>query len=318
VALILLIVGFKGCLDARKDRALKDYVRNVRSLVDQSNGQGQDAFTTLQESTKNASDVDRENSLRGLRLQASQLVDRARSLDHPGEVAQAQRFLIEMLEFRRDGLGAIGDILPTALTGQQRRQGVDRIAAQMQYFLVSDVIFRTRVLPNLRQPLKERGLLNEVQLPDGRFLPDIQWLDPATVATRLRGGTGTANRQATPGVHGTGLGTVSLGGQALAQGGSATVKLSRDLAFSIQVVNQGQSEETDVRVKVTVGRGADAIQLEDSINRIAQGATQTVTIPLDKSPPTGQTVPISVVVEAVPGEKKTDNNKLQASAIFTR
>ena len=52
------------------------------------------------------------------------------------------------------------------------------------------------------------------------------------------------------GTHGNGLGTVSLGGVALTPGASATVPLTSDIAFDIQVVNQGESTETDV-----VGRG---------------------------------------------------------------
>jgi hypothetical protein len=43
-----------------------------------------------------------------------------------------------------------------------------------------------------------------------------------------------------------------------------------------------------------------------------------VSIPVKKTPPTGQAVPITVEVQPVPGEKKTDNNKQTFSAIFTR
>jgi hypothetical protein len=43
-----------------------------------------------------------------------------------------------------------------------------------------------------------------------------------------------------------------------------------------------------------------------------------VNIPVTKTPPTGQAVPVNVEVQPVPGETKTDNNKLAASVIFTR
>jgi hypothetical protein len=41
-------------------------------------------------------------------------------------------------------------------------------------------------------------------------------------------------------------------------------------------------------------------------------------VALDGQPPTGQNVPITVEVAAVPGEEKTDNNKQTFSAVFTR
>jgi uncharacterized membrane protein len=95
------------------------------------------------------------------------------------------------------------------------------------------------------------------------------------------------------------------------------VQLSGDLAFEIQVQNQGENTETDVNVKVTVGSGSDAIEREEPIDTIAAGEIQTVTIPLGEQPPTGQNVPISVEVEPVPGEQKTDNNKQEFTVIFT-
>jgi hypothetical protein len=60
------------------------------------------------------------------------------------------------------------------------------------------------------------------------------------------------------------------------------------------------------------------VKADGRVDSIAAGATQTVNIRLDKAPPTGQTVPVIVSIEPVPGEKKTDNNRQQFSAIFTR
>ena len=134
----------------------------------------------------------------------------------------------------------------------------------------------------------------------------------------LRGtGGGAGDDSAAPGLHGNGLGTVTLGGVALVPGASATVPLSDDLAFDVQVANQGDNNETDVNVKVTVGEGDDATELEETIPEIAVGEQQKVTIPLDERPPTGENVPVTVEVEAVPGEEKTDNNSAEFSVIFT-
>ena len=299
-------------------------MRDVRAIVDQSGSQSEEMFNTLTEPGRGVSDVDRENSLKGLRAQADQLVERARNdVDAPDDLKAAHDYLIETLEFRRDGIGKVVDILPTALSGQEKEKGIQRLADQMGFFLASDVIFASRVRPNMDSVLREQEIINEVQLPQSRFLPDRAWLIPEEVTKLLKGGGGSGSsdrskEEASPGLHGTGLGTVSLGGQQLTEGGSASVRLGQDTSFSVQVINQGENDETDVPVKITIGKGNEAIDIEENIDELAKGQTETVEVPLNDEPPTGQSVPINIDVGAVPGEDKTDNNKQSYSAIFTR
>lgn len=319
LVLILLVLGVRGCLDARKERAFKDYVRDVGALVQDSDQQSEVLFKLL--SSSDQGDVDVENSLNQLRQQSEVLVDRARSTDHPDELAQPQRYLVESLELRRDGVAGIADALPAAIARQQdRRQGTREIAEQMQLFLASDVIYLSRMVPSLQAALKEEDLEGE-RVPRSEFLPVVDWLQPETVADRvgkLGGGGGGRSGPASPGLHGNGLASTTLGGQALTPGGSASIRLTDDLKLAAQVSNQGENTETDVTVNVTIGRGGDAIKLEKVLDEIAAGETKTVTIPIAERPPTGQNVPIIVTVEPVPGEDKTDNNKGEYAAIFTR
>ena len=319
LVLILLVVGVRGCLDARKEQAFKDYVRDVGALVQESGQQSEGLFRLL--SSNDQGDVDVINSLNMLRQQSQALVDRARITDHPDEFGQAQRYLVETLELRRDGVAGVADALPAATAPQQdRRQGTRRIAVQMQLFLASDVVYRQRMVPSLRGPLAEKGL-GEEAVRRSEFLPNVDWLQPDTVADRVGklGGAGRPGKaKAAPGLHGNGLGSVTLGGQALSPGGSASVRLTDDLKLDAQITNQGENTETDVTVSVTIGKGDDAINFEEPLEEIAAGETKTVTIPIAERPPTGQNVPIAVAVEAVPGEEMTDNNKAEFSAIFTR
>jgi hypothetical protein len=188
----------------------------------------------------------------------------------------------------------------------------------MQVLSASDVLLRSRYDVELRDALKQEGInatpANDRQLT---FVTNLDWLQPDFVADQIAGIRGSGG-SATPGLHGNGLGTVSLGGVALTPGGSATVALSQDTAFDVQVVNQGESTETDVVVTVTVGSGGDAIKAEETIDEIAAGEAKNVTIPLSRQPPTGQNVGITVNVKAVPGEEVTDNNEAEFTVIFTR
>ena len=190
----------------------------------------------------------------------------------------------------------------------------------MQNFLASDVLYQSRVKPGIEAALKEEDLEGEEEVPDSRSLPDIDWLQPSTVADRVGvlGGSGGGDGDAAPGLHGNGLAAATLGGQTLQPGASPEIRISDDLQLVVQVANQGENTETDVQVNATVGRGGDAIKLNKTLDTIAAGETKEVEIPLADAPPTGQNVPIVVEIEGVPGEKKLDNNRGTFSAIFTQ
>jgi sulfur carrier protein ThiS len=323
LVLILLVLAFRGCLNARNERAIKDYVGSSSELIDQSKMEGNQLFGLLGGSGNQDDAVDAANVVNGLRSESATLVDRAEDLDAPDEVSAAQENLLDALELRRDGLAAVANALPGALADEERRESTADIAEMMQVFLASDVLLKYRFKPNLEQALRDEDLQGEVSVPkqaELEFVPDVQWADPDFVADQiagLRGTGGGGDETATPGLHGNGLGTVTLGGVALVPGASATVPLSDDLSFEVQVVNQGENNETDVNVRVTVGEGNDATELEEAIPEIAIGEQQTVTIPLAERPPTGENVAVTVEVEPVPGEEMTDNNSADFTVIFT-
>jgi hypothetical protein len=321
IVVILFVLLLRGCLDARKESAMEDYANQSAEIMRESKLEGDQLFELLQSQGGTDQVVEIQNDLNAYRVSSSERVDRARGLDVPDELEDANRYFIDVLELRRDGLTLTADAMRTALGDQDRREGTDDVAYAMQVFLASDTVDMARFRPQLRAALEEEEL-SMPDFPREEFLPDVQWLDPAFVADQvnaLRSGTGgAADEDAAPGLHGSGLAAVALGGTTLTAGATGTtVQLTGDLAFEIQVQNQGENTETDVNVVVSVGEGDDAIELEEAIDTIAVGEIQTVTIPLTEQPPTGQNVPISVEVEAVPGEEMTDNNVQEFSVIFT-
>jgi hypothetical protein len=314
---ILVVLLFRGCLDARQERAMEDYVRDSNELVELSKAESRTLFDILQAPEADQQAVSRENQVNGLRADSATLADRARDLDVPGEFSDAHDYFQEALDLRRDALAQIADELPGALAQEERRESTEVIAQTMQVLSASDVLLRARFRPDLLEALQAAEVSARPAGPVAlTFIEDLDWLNPDFVADEIagiRGSDGTA----APGLHGNGLGTVSLAGVALTPGGSATVPLAQDAAFDVEVVNQGESTETDVRVTVTVGSGGDALELEETIDEIAAGEAKIATIPLSEQPPTGQNVGITVRVEPVPGEEVTDNNEAEFTVIFT-
>jgi hypothetical protein len=315
LVIVLLVWGVNGCLDARKDRAFRNYGADVRAIIDESNNLAGNFFETLSK-PRNAEALDVQNEVNAQATDAEQLVDRARGTDHPDELNAAQSWIVASLEFRRDALKRVAQRIPAALSQRGAQPAIKSIAAQMQMLLTSDVIYSQRAIPELKQAFADRSI--DERISSSQSLPDLGWLDFTTVETRL-GKIGATQKQATPGLHGTGLQGVTAkpSGTALSESGVNRIAASAGLTFDVQVQNQGQSEETDVGVSISIRDGRQ-INLDQTISRIAPGDSQTVSVPITPTPETGAVSQVSVEVAAVPGEKVRDNNKATYQVVFTK
>jgi hypothetical protein len=325
LVLLLLYLGIRGCQASQKEQGFKDYVRDASELVGESDQQSTALFDLLGDPGN--SEVDFTSNVNGAKVQAEQLVDRAKKTDVPDQLKSAHSSLVETLELRRDGLDGIAR--EVAAAGTDQAKGTDeRIAAQMQFFLASDVIYSQRFLPRLLGTIEDEDLDQDVPVPDTlrdaeaiAFLPDISWLDPSTVADKLGGIGSSTDKAATPGLHGTGLGSVTVkpAGTALTEGAPAQIPASEDVSFDIEVADQGENPEENITVSVSISGGSgDPIELEETLDAINPGETKIVNVPLAETPPIGEPVDIKVKIAAVPGEEKTDNNEGDFTAIFAR
>jgi hypothetical protein len=323
VVVLLLFFLVKGCASIRQQNAFKDYVRQLSADVQQSQ-QESDAVFGLLRKQQGQSAVDLQNNINGFRAEAVKLAERAKNRGAPGELSGSNRYLVDTLQLRADGLGALARLLPQALGDQGAGAAIARIAAQNRLFDASDVLFTQRFLPGLFKTIKDQGLVNDVAIPailrqPKGFLPDVNWLRPAFVANALTGSGSTAQGPAAPGTHGTGLISVTVQptGTTLSPTGTTPIRAQKGLSFDVQVQDQGQNDEKNVIVKVTVSGAGTPISVEQAIPTIKAGATATASVPLPSLPPTGRPVTITVSVRAVPGEKNTTNNKQTYQAIFT-
>jgi hypothetical protein len=320
IVLILLVLLVKGCRDSARKQAFRDYFRGSNDLVQQSNQESRALFGLLTKPGTQSS-VQLGSNVNAYRGDAAQLVDRARALDPPDELKGAQRYLIQVFSLRRDGIAGVAHELPTALGDAGQEDAAKRIAVFMRNFLASDVIYTEKFVPRVHIAAKAEGLEADAELPKSHFLTDLGWLSAGTVADRvgrIRGG-GSGGGPTTPGIHGTGLGTVTVkpGGQTLAQGGATEIRSAPNLSFDVEVMNQGENDETDVPVKLSITGAGKPIVVTQKLDAIGAGETKTVGIPLAAAPPTGRPVTVQVQIVGVPGEKNLTNNKGSFAAVFT-
>jgi hypothetical protein len=310
--LILLVLGVRGCLDARKEREFENYARDLGVLTADSQQLSQGFFGRL-EDPGNLTELNFEAEVKADRGAAEGLLTRARGLDAPGELSAGQADLVLAFELRRDGLAAISEQIGTALGDEGREDAIAAIAEDMQFFVASDVLYR-RAQAQINQVLAEEEISEAA--PESEFLPGIDWLDDATIADSL--GQITGQEEVSGGIHGLGLLEVVAqpGEVPLDEGAPATVSGEGTPELEVQVQNQGDSEEADIPVTVTVSGGTESIEAEGTIDRVAPGEIATLTIPLEPPPPQGEQVSVDVSVTPVPGEEVADNNEATYEVTF--
>lgn len=321
---IFLILGINSCLDSRKERALKDYNRDVTAVVTDSDEQvSQPFFQLLGSGNRQAGDL--EVQVNQYRLAAEQDVERADAFDVPDEMKPAQAALELVLNLRAGALEKIAEKLPTALasgsSNQATADAVDQIAGQMQAFLASDVIYSQRVLPLIKQALDDANIGGQT-IKSSKFLPDADWISGDFVRTRLgaeAGGSQGPNAPVAPGLHGHGLTSVSVGGVTLQPSPAVNrIPAGSGLAFNVKFANQGDNDESDVNVVVRIRGAGRPITVRKTVNRTTKKSPAEASIALGQAPPIGQPVTIEAEIRPVRGERKIDNNKQSYSALFTR
>lgn len=329
--IIFLAVVINACQDSRRKNSLRNYNRSVSEIVARSdNDVGAPFFETLNQGASQSPE-DLQTQLSSLRNAADQDLKQAKDLSTPSDLGDAQEALLIALELRRDALQVDSERIATALgnEGDVADQAINDIAGQMQALLASDTLIRTRVKTQIENLLKENDVVATPAAVKG-FLTGQQgfsWLQPAFVAgklgTRLSGGSSTGGGNTTtgkpaPGLHGNGLVSTTVNGVTLQPGetGSNKVPLSGDSSFVVEFANQGENNEFDVQVQVTLsgGTGKD-ITGKKAVDTIAQGESAEVTIPLSRKP-SADIYTVNVEVKPVPGEKKTDNNKSTYNVLF--
>jgi CARDB len=309
LVLILIALGIKGCLNARKHRALSDYAGNVTDILRETEQTSKSLFKQLSEPS-NLSVTEFVAEVNADRSAMDNQVSRIDGLSTPGDMNHAQSSLELVYELRGSAMSEIAEQIRTALGDVGAQKATAVITAQMQKFLASDVIYANVVRPEINGVLSNNGI-DGSKVPKNAFLPEgTRWLDEATVSSAL-GEVSGATAAAAPGVHGLELVGTSINGTELAAEGPTAVAAEETPEVEVQVQNQGESTENGVTVSVSVNGGNT---LQQTIESIGVGETAPVTIPLTPAPHGSATV--EVKVQPVPGEHLTENNEASYTVEF--
>jgi hypothetical protein len=303
VVLILIVLGVKGCLDARANRELSDYARNVTQIVEETKQTGKGFFGKLAEPgslsvTEFVAEVNADSSA------MDNYRARVEGLSTPGDMSHAQNALELVYELRASAMDEIAEQMSTALGDQGSAKATAAIAKEMRTLLAADTLYAAVVRPEINHVLESNGI-SDSDVPKSIFLAEgTTWLDESAVASALGSISGSSGGEASPGIHGLGLMGVSINGTELTEGLTTSVSAEETPEVEVEVENQGESTENGIKVSVTVEGGT---AVEGSISTLEAHETATATIPLTPTP-TGE-VALEINVDTVPGEEVATNNE---------
>jgi outer membrane lipoprotein-sorting protein len=311
VLVILIVLGVKGCLDARARSALSDYSSNVEQIVNETQ-QTSKAFFGKLEDPGNLSVKDFVTEVGAESSAMANYASRIDGLSAPGDMGSAQKALELSYELRQNGMETIAKKVPTALGAAGAPKAIASIAKQMQTLLASDVIYENVARPEINGVLADNSIEGK-DVPKSSFLPDTKWLEESEIEAALGAVSGSEGAGATTsGIHGLGLIGTSVNGSELSSETTTSVAVEETPEVEVTVQNQGESTENSVTVKVI----ANGKETTADSNPIEAGAEETVVIPLTPAPTPGVETTLEVEAEPVPGEKVTTNNEATYSVIF--
>jgi hypothetical protein len=307
IVLILVVLGVKGCLDARANRALSDYADNVTQIVEETEQTSKAFFGKLADPgtlsvTEFVAEVNADRSA------MDNYASRVDGLSAPGDMGRAQNALELTYELRASAMGEIADQMPTALGEAGAAKATASIARQMRKLLAADTLYAAIVRPEINGVLANNGIEGS-DVPESVYLPEeTGWLEESAVASALSGISGIS-AGSTSGVHGLGLGGVSINGTEL---GEEAVGIAAEEGAEVEVTVENQGESTENGIGVTVTAGGTEVQ--GDIETIGAAETGTASILLTPTP-SGE-VTLEVKVDTVPGEQVSENNEASYTVVF--
>ena len=314
--ILLLVLWVNGCRENKRKDAYRHYVEKVQTYGQQSQRLGRNLNALL--TTRGTKEADVESELSGLARQQEQIASAARGLDPPGRLRNEDAHMLDALDLRTNGLRGMTDAFRSTASSKSAGTAGAELAVQMQRLIASDVIWQDLFKEPTKSELQRLGVTG-VNVPDSIFLanPDIATTASMKSLWQRIHGTAAGGSNCTP--RGTGLvSTKALpSGKELSTSGLNTIPLSTDLVFTVTVQNSGCAQEVGLRVTLTIQQSPKPIKARKTIPLIDSGNEESVSFSGLGLPPLDQKTTLTVEVDPVPGETKTDNNSAQYQVQFS-
>ncbi len=163
--LILIVVGIKGCLNARKERAIKDFGTRAAALVTESDQVGNSFFNDVLQKTSTLDATEISTQVKSFRGATASQYERLNDLSAPSEMSAAKQQLLTAFALRRNGMAVIADNIDQAFAKEGAIDAQDAISSQMKLLYASDQVYTGVVLPTVDEVVEKEGVSDFPALP---------------------------------------------------------------------------------------------------------------------------------------------------------
>lgn len=313
---VVLVLWVNACRADAKTAHYEDYMEGVAGVASDSASIGRELNELLFSSGVQLEDL--QTQLDALRERQSQTVRRAEALDAPGPLREQQESLVEAMQLRVSGLNGLARAFSqvTGTEGNEAQQAGTLLAAQSERLIASDVVYED-LFKALSQDVMQQQGVTGVAVPDSDFVTNPELGSPTSWTQIIQRITQPPGEAA--GLRGNKISSVAIqpGDQQLTPDEENTCKVSDDLAFDVNVENSGESQETQVKVSLTIQQSPQPIRKEGTIQVINPGETKTVTFSDIGAVEFASRTVVKVTVEPVQGESNKANNSAEYICFFT-
>lgn len=321
-AVIILLIfcwivgrGCGGNMEAKENEKLREYTASANKLINKSAAAGQQ-FQSVKAEVKNLARDDVANRLQQITDSCKDIARSCSQIKAPEKAKGLQPLLQLTMDLRASGL----DQYKTALLDVLDDKAVDQAQAVMANGLM-DLVVSDRSMQRFRGGLEEKlkaAKFGFEKVSDSVYLPKTDEALASGVNEYIAALTGEEAGDALHGVAVVGLSTTPARVDKT-ESGVSILPYSKTFSVKVTVQNQGNQEEDNVPVVVTMTLDPEGTQQKKTqkIVRLKAGETQTLVFE-DLLPATGSEKQNMLRVTAGPvnHEQKTDNNTMELNFIM--
>jgi hypothetical protein len=249
---------------------------------------------------------------------AENQVQRAKNLNPPGPMFGPNEGAIEALQYRVNGLSGLQAAFQETADETDAAVAGEQLAAQVDRFLASDVIWSDSFQTPAQAVLEDEGI-EGLDVPSSEFVSVDDFASPSALAAIWQRIQGASTGGTPTGLHGSGIAYVKAlpSGQLLSTTTETTIDAVDSLAFEVGVEDTGESQEVRIKVTLTIPKDPEPIVMTEVIAIIDPGETKSVTFKVGTLVPFGTQTTVKVDIDPVPGETNTANNTAEYPVIFS-
>lgn len=318
VFLIFCWVFGKGCggnKEAKENEELREYTSSVNKLIKRSEAVGVQ-FDNLRNGVKEQSKEDINRKLSQMKGDCEDIAKDAKKIEVPEKAATIQPLLQLCFDLRAAGVGSFGTALSDILDEKNVESATDTMGKGLIDLLISDEVL-ARYRESLESKLKAAKVSYE-QVAGSSYLPKQDDALASAVHEYVDELGGTETGSALHGVAVVGL-TTSPARIDRTESGVSILPYSKSFTVKVTVQNQGNQEEEDIPVVVTLTQDSGGTPQKDTQKIARLKPDESTTVIIEKlKPAKGSDVVNTVTVKAGPvkHEKKVDNNVLDFNFIM--